>query len=383
MLRTLTADTFEIDSPDDAVADILKQLEPHDLLAHSVGIVSCHPDFITSGAVRDLCGKLPFPVIGATTTATATNTNHGADLLSLMVLTSDTVTFTTALTDPLDTDCAARIRQTCDTTLARGAAPALCLVYSPFLNHFAGVRVVEEMTAATNGVPLFGTIGVDNSANFSNTFVLYNGEAHKDRVAMAFVNGPVNPRFYVIAVSEGNLRKQQGIITDADGSLLKTVNDLSCVEYMASIGLTPNDGLEGVNTLPFIVDYHDGSPPAGRAIFAFTPEGYARCGGEMPVNAGFTVGQLDAPEITSASGQLVRSILTAGESQGLLVISCIGRCLALGLEPYAEMEAVRGVVGDEVPMHMSYSGGEICPVYPDGHKSANRFHNFTLVACVL
>ena len=65
MIKTLIAYTTEVDDEDDAVAEILEQLDMgSNLLKHAVGIMTCHLDFMEGGIVKALCKALPFEVAG-------------------------------------------------------------------------------------------------------------------------------------------------------------------------------------------------------------------------------------------------------------------------------------------------------------------------------
>lgn len=383
MLRIIPAETHEIDSPEDAVAEILEQISAQSLLSNSIGIVACHTDSISSGALKAICDKLPFPVVGATTLASNTNKNYGLEQFSLCVLTADDVTFTPVLSEPLSEQSLESIDHTCAAARDAAGAPTFVLAYLPFMPRLGGENMIKRIDRALDGAPIFGTVSCDQSHDYHDAQVIFNGEGYHDRLAVVLVQGAVNPQFFVISVSEGNIQSQKGIITDADGAILKGINDMPCMDYMASIGLNPNDGLEGIAAIPFMVDFKDGSPPAGRSIYSFTPEGHAICGAEMHHNTTFAVGLLDTSEITRAGERLFTQILARDNTRGVLALSCVGRSLALGVEPLAEVETIRRVVGDKVPLHMAYSGGEVCPVYTDGGNTVNRFHNFTLVVCVL
>lgn len=384
MLRMITAETCEIDSPEEAAAEILGQINAEaPLLANTLGIVACHPDFITSGALKAICDKLPFPVVGGTTISSGTNKAYDFEQLSLCVLTSDDVSFTPVLSAPLTENHHKGITDACAAASTASEPPAFALAYLPYLPLVGGVTIVKIVDATLSGVPLFGTIACDPSGDYRDTHVIFNGDSYRDRMALVLIRGAITPKFFVASVSASNIQKQKGIVTDSDGVILKGINDMPCMEYMASIGLNPNDGLEGIGSIPFLVDYKDGSPPAGRSVYSFSPEGHAICGADIPMGASFAVGLLDAREITRAGADMFATILGTGTPCGMLVISCLGRSLALGVEPLAELETVRDKVGETVPLHMTYSGGEICPVYTDNDNTINRFHNFTLIACVL
>ena len=60
-----------------------------------------------------------------------------------------------------------------------------------------------------------------------------------------------------------------------------------------------------------------------------------------------------------------------------------GGLLVLGANTTAEMEKIREAAGSERGYQFCYSGGEICPVYTESGELINRFHNCSLIACLL
>ena len=70
MLKCAGLYTSELDSPELALSQIRTQLsEKIELLEHSVGVITCHKEFVDSGVLRHIAENLPFKVAGATTTA--------------------------------------------------------------------------------------------------------------------------------------------------------------------------------------------------------------------------------------------------------------------------------------------------------------------------
>lgn len=150
--------------------------------------------------------------------------------------------------------------------------------------------------------------------------------------------------------------------------------------YLEHLGLT--DIWVATMSFPFLIDYNDGTKPVLRSIYTFTPEGYAVCGGRMPIGTTLMVGDIDLADVVYTTGETVKQILQVPEPSCILIFSCLTRYLVLGADPTAEMEQVRSSLHDTV-YQFCYSGGEICPVYNEHGRLVNRFHNCTLVACVL
>ena len=384
MIKTLSAFTLEVDEVDLAVSEILEQLDmPNNLLSHSVGTLTCSVDFLQTGVVKALCDKLPFDVVGTTTFGAGTNGAADLDILTLFVLTSDDVSFATVMTEPLADEQESHIKTAYDSAAAiLPEKPSLLLVYVPMLNHVGGEYLVECINKVADGVPIFGTLTCDHNFDFHEACVIRNGEHARDRMAMILMSGPVNPRFFHVAVPEENFQKQQDVITASDGNFLKEVNNVKVVDYLKSIGLAPDGRLEGAKAVPIVVNFNDGTPPVTRGFYMITPEGYAVCGGKMPVNGTFSLGSMDYDDVLSSAIKQIEEITGAEDNHGMLMVSCIVRTFALDADPMAEAEVVRERLGDRVPYQLCYSGGEICPL-PDGSKNlTNLFHTFSFVVCM-
>ncbi|MDR3230560.1 MAG: FIST C-terminal domain-containing protein [Synergistaceae bacterium] len=390
MIRAMTACTSEIDDVQAAVSEMRAQLETGGrLLRNTVGILTCYADFIESGAMEGICEALPFEIVGSTTLSSATEGSSGELILTLMVLTSDDVSFAVGLTDPIFPEEAAPLREAYESVAATGDAekPALMLTFAPLLLNGGGDFYVNSFTEISGGVPNFGMIAVDHNSDYHESRVIHNGKAWVDRCAFVLVFGDVHPRFFIGSISPEKIFMEKGIVTASRGNQLRTVNDRPVLEYLRSIGLTRNEKetVVGINSFPFIVDYNDGTLPVARAMFANTPEGYAVCGGDIPVGATLSVGFINTNEIVTTTGKTLTSALASGKSNCLLMFSCIGRYFTLGYEPMIEIDKVREILGAAgVPWQLAYSGGEFCPVRArEGEAITNRSHNDTIVICAL
>lgn len=384
MVKAFTAFTQEIDDVDIAVSEIMEQLDLSRLEKSSVGILTCYAEFIDTGVVKALCDRLPFDVIGCTTMGNATNGNLGHLELNLMVLTGDDVEFSAAVSDALSEEQDAPLRQMYARAAKRLDSKPVCIIsFMPLLYQIGG-EVFLDILDDVSHLPVFGTLAVDHTTDYHESRTIYNGQVYADALSLVVVAGNVKPKFMVTSLDEAKKLKQTAIITDSAANILKEVNGIPAVEYMRSLGLTNSDGqIEGPSTIPFVVNFNDGTKPVIRAIFAQTPEGYAVCGGGMPVNSTLSIGSIDAKDVLDTTFSMCYNISVLEENHAVLLFSCIGRNYALGINTKAELEMAEQALGSSVAYQFAYSGGEICPLYDSDGILKNRFHNDTIIACIL
>ena len=383
MITSLVAHTFEVDDIHMAVSEILAQLDlDHSLRKNSVGIITCHCDFMYSGVVKALSEKLPFDVVGISSLASAAKGGSGLDILTVCVLTSDDVSFSTALTESVSQEQKEPLAKAYAAAAKQQERPSLILAYGPLLEHISGDTFVGHITEISGGAPLFGTLSCDHTPAFNEASVIYNGEYYRDRMALVLLYGPVTPRFFCIAISKENVQNQRGLITASTGNVIHTINGMPAMKYLESIGLNRED-LKISGSFPLALDYNDGGQPVGRGIYTVADNDDVYCGGDVPVNASLSTVILNSEDVLRSAGHLAETICAQSEPGALLLLSCISRSLLLGTDPLGEVEKIDNAIGGRISYHMSYSGGEICPVYTDNGSTANRFHNFTLIACAL
>ncbi len=104
MIEMYTARTSEIDEIDDAVTEVISQLDLAALKKNTAGLFFCHMDFVDSGVVAALCKALPFSTIGMSSMASADGHGYGLFDLTLTVLTSDEVNFEAGMTENITQD---------------------------------------------------------------------------------------------------------------------------------------------------------------------------------------------------------------------------------------------------------------------------------------
>lgn len=384
MITMYTARTAEIDEIDEAIAEIKQQIDFGALKKNSGGLIFCHIDFVDSGVVAALCQELPFNIIGMTSMASADEHGYSLFDLTLAVLTSDEVSFEVGMTNRITPDnYIDEIDQLYQRILGQaGSDPAMIFTFMPYLRDVAGYEVVAAMDASCHGIPLWGSITNNIDFNYETVHTICNGKTLRAGLAMMFVVGPVKPKFIVSSIPERNIANNRAIITSSKGAVLREVNDLPLLEYLANIGLVITK--ENITTTPLMVYYEESREPVALGFYTLFEDGSVLTGGEMPVGTSFAVGSIDAQGIVESAEEGLRQILACEDRQATLLLPCVTRYIMLAPDQESELRLIHErLSAPRHPFMMGYSGGEICPVPgPDG-KLRNRFHNYTFCACVL
>ncbi|MDL2264137.1 FIST C-terminal domain-containing protein [Synergistaceae bacterium OttesenSCG-928-I11] len=393
MIQSASLFTYELDDPTVALAEIQSQLsEKLALKEHTVGILMCDPEFIETGVYRHLCENLPFPVAGATTMSQAVNGEGGILMLTLFVMTSDDVFFEAGMTAPIEAG-GGNIPEAMGAAYVKAAAglpeaPRLAIVFPPLFVENAGDQYVEVFETLCPNMPVFGTIAIDDTTTFDTCFTMCGGEVSRDRLSFILLAGAVSPRFLVTALSDDNALPYAGEITRSEGHIVHEINGQSAYDYFAGLGMAKDGRLdEGLQFVPFLLDFkkrfdYDGVPVV-RAMVCFDERGAGICRGYMYENAVFTLTNPTPENIMSDSADLVEKINALPDRQAVILFSCMVRRMTFGTEPMREIDMLLEKMDPAVPFMMAYAGGEICPTSAGENAVTNRFHNYSMIACIL
>jgi hypothetical protein len=162
------------------------------------------------------------------------------------------------------------------------------------------------------------------------------------------------------------------------------VNDRPVVEYFENLGLTKaSETSYAMTSLPFMLDYGDGTPMVSKVFIGLNEQKYAICAGAMPEGSTLYMGVFDKGDVLLTSGNLIRRALGEVKNPSVLIgYSCISRSMSLGSDLFSEVDLIRKEIAGKVPVLLAYSGGEICPTQINAAAAINRFHNNTLIVCV-
>ncbi len=393
MIQSASLFTYELDDPAIALEEIQVQLsEKLALKDHTVGILMCDPEFIEAGIYRHLCENLPFPVAGATTMSQAVNGEGGMLMLTLLVMTSDAVFFEAGVTAPIEAG-GGNIPEVMRAAYGEAAAklpepPKLAIIFPPLLAENAGDQYVEVFETLCPNLPVFGTVAIDDTTTFDSCFTMCGEAVSRDRMSFILLAGEVSPRFIVSSLSDDNKLPYTGEITRSEGHIVYEINGQSAYDYFVGLGMAKDGKLdEGLQFVPFLLDFkkrfdYDGVPVV-RAMVHFDERGAGICRGYVYQNAVFTLTNPAPEDILLGSLALVEKINALPDRQLVILFSCMVRRMIFGGEPTREIDMVLEKMDPGVPFMMAYAGGEICPTSASKNAVTNRFHNYSMIACIL
>ncbi len=391
MIQSATMFTYELDNPALALEEIKSQIAKKiTLMKNSVGIVMCDPEFIDSGVLRTVCEGLPFSVAGTTTMTQAVNGEAGILMLTLMILTSDDVFFEAGMTDPIQGggDILSSTKTAYEKAAdALNSKPKLILAFPPLILENAGDQYIDVFETLCPDTPVFGTLAIDDSITFEKCSTLYNGRSSLSAMSFILISGNVSPKFSIATMSDKNELPYTGEITKSKAHVVYEINDMKTSEYFENIGFAKNGKLDqGLQFVPFLLDFkkrsdYDGIPVV-RAMVHLDENGAGICRGYMYQNSVFILTNPSSEDIFEASEKLVDK-LNEEKPQAIIIFSCMVRRMIFGSEPLTEVNMLLKKMNPDIPFMMAYSGGEICPTSYRADSVTNRFHNYSMIACIL
>jgi hypothetical protein len=215
--------------------------------------------------------------------------------------------------------------------------------------------------------------------------MLYKGVHYRDRMSMILCYGDINPRFFLASISEAKILDRAALVTSAEGHILKEVNGRPVTEYFENLGLTKaSETSYAMTSLPFMLDYGDGTPPVSRVFIGLNENKHAICAGVMPEGSTLYLGVFDKGDVLETSARAIKEAMEQEADPSLILgYSCISRSMSLGSDIFAEVNLIRRGAAGQAPVLMAYSGGEICPTRISDSSAINRFHNNTCILCML
>jgi hypothetical protein len=387
MIRILSAYTREVDDVETSVAEILKQLDLRKrLLRNSIGILMFHPEFLETGAVQAVSAALPFDSIGGTTSNVAVAGvmgELGEPMLAVTVLTSDDITFRAGVSGAVGADPQASIRELYSRLAPLPAEkPSLLFMLAPVMDSVGGDGFIEALDAISGGAPLFGALASSQQPDNASVTICWNGLSHADAFVLIALFGDVRPEFDMLLIPDDKVLRQRSIVTRAVGNRIEEINGLVPIDYLERIGLAENGNVVGMSTIPFVLALSDGSRVV-RSAYKTTEEGHVLSFGTIPEGARIGFSDCSGDFVIRSAREIAARIAASRAGGNALIFSCNGRQWSVGARGDAEISEVVRSLNDSLAYQFAYSVGEFCPVRNQDGRLVNRFHNFSIIACLL
>jgi hypothetical protein len=392
MIKAATIFTYELEDPQLAMADLKKQLQKQIVLLKStVGIMMCDPEFVRTGVVKTVCEKFPFPIAGATSVAQSADGETGRLMLTLMVLTSDDVSFAAGVSKAAnEEELYAEAASSYQKAARRlGTQPKMIMIFPPLATtQMPGNLYVDAYARLCPNLPIFGSMAIDDIPKFSEELSIGGGRGSKEQVSFILVGGNVAPRFFLTLPKEEMMLPCSGTITKSQGNVLMEINGAPAYEHFERVGFA-KDGtfVPGLRFLPLLMDHEKrkacGKTPISNEVIYFDYNGFAVCRLDLSQNSTFRLGIFKSKDILEASRELIEIINAERGAQALIMFSCLARRLSMLMEPLKELNLLAETVHEDTPYMIAYSGGEFCPSPGAEGAIVSRFYNYALIACLL
>ena len=393
MLKCASVHTSEIDDAKAALDEIKSQIsEKIALLENTVAIVTCHTEFIVTGALGHICENLPFDTVGITTAGSATNSGIGEYALSIFIMTSDDTRFITGMTgggeggEDIDGSVGAAYARAAALTAER---PKLVLTFPPFFPFTLRNEYIAAWEKVAPGTPVFGSFAADDSVDFSGSETIFNGANYKNATPYILCYGNINPRFLIGPVPSGNDIPSEGVVTKSRGSYVYEINHIKAYDYLKSLDLKKELTTEDVLLLfPLRVHFkgckdYDGVPVL-RVHGGFAEDGAAIFHGDMPEGSTFSYATPQPDDILTSTVQRIEDINAMADVNGVLLFSSgCRRMVIICIDSLIELETAHNSLNPAIPFLMGYSGGTMCPTSMKNGVPVNRVHAYSLVMLVV
>ena len=401
-MRSIVAVTNEMDDAENAVADLLRQIEEKGPLGrNSLGMVYCDVEVSHEDLVAALQEKFSFDVVGCTSIATF-DTENGAQIISivLVVLTGDDVEFSSAVTGALTAE---NLRPELEAAYQKAASPLsdpakLIFLIPPFIDAIPLDDYVDILSELSGDTPVFG--GLPSSSIADGDILMYaSGRPCNDRAAIVLAGGGIRPVFSVQNVLSA-YAEQKHVVTKANRNVIYTVDDMPFTDYLRSVGMSVDELIAQGDLAVYVStplkvnlsknNYNDGIPVV-RTIKTLNPsDGSGVLFGAISEKSAVSIATIKRQDIQDSCNMAIKEIgekiAAAGDGYAyttLLCVSCGGRYMVM-----ADDKDIEGrIIVKNLPKGLTLSGfyayGEICPTaFRDG-KAVNRIHNESIAMCAL
>lgn len=348
--------------------------------------------------VRGVRHVVDAPLVGSSTAGEITADGPTQETVTVMVLSSDTAQFTVASSGPIIHGDSFEAGKKLATAITAHDPHITSLVMFPDVLVGNGADVVRGIQAIVHkDFPIVGGASGDDQ-KFETTYQYCNDEVFSESVVGFGISGDYH---FGVGVRHGWI--PIGIpmyVTKSEGATVHEIDNKPALDvYKEYFGEHHTKRLEddravytntSVLTYPFGITAQNDNEILIRFATDVSPEGSITCAAEIPEGSEIRmmIGNKDQAIEASqiAAGAALDGLVDPYEIGAVIVFNCIARHNLFGEDAYREINAIREVLGNDVPMIGFYTYGEQAPingVSRDIKKCESSFHNETVVIYTL
>ena len=372
--------SFDKKSPDVALVFASQRFQHNDLLK----------------GIQSVIGDIP--LLGGTTAGEISTHGLGSETIVICLIASATLSFNTVVENGMLKDeegCGQRLANKIISNASIGDAKSLIL-FPDGLVGGDGISLLKGIQSVLgNDFEIAGGFLADDG-KFLKSFQFYNGACYKsDFVTALLISG--NGKYVTSTGVRSGFESIGGEIycTEANKNVVKKFDESRALDFYKDLL-----GKELSKRLPEIcMEYPfgliDSKATIGdqeyfqlRAGFGVNEEeGSITLAGSIPEGSAITLTTASRADIINGAKQAAiqaKEGLFGALPKLALMFSCFGRKQLLGRRTHEEIDAVKEVLGKNVPIIGFYSYGEFGPIDKNMDElKAARFHNETVVLWVI
>lgn len=364
---------------------ILDQIK---LQNNSVGILFCHIDYEIEDLISGIKSKLDIPLIGCTTNAIISESGYEEEAVTLMVITSDQISFGFGLGENLSEKPEKSVKTAYEMASSNlSEKPKLAIVLPDSAMSGTTSVVLDSLESVLGNIPVAGGLPGDDDA-FEKAYQIYDSKVYTNSIPILLISGDIDP--VVITRSGWVPISPLAKVTKVKGPVLLEINNKPAIEYYHEfIEDVDEPGILG--GFPIAIKDKSLGKDADNlfeirsAFFVDKETGGVVCGGFIPLNSEIYIAKGSREQIIEGAQTAALELTkqTGGKQLNVIfVFSCSGRKMYLGLDVEKEVEMLQNSLLSDIPLHGFYSFGEIGAFNSkNSFLDSTRFHNTTLVLC--
>ncbi len=336
------------------------------------------------------------PMVGGTTAGEISTAGFATQSVVILAMASHSLRFITGLGQHLiNREYACSEALVDDLRRKTSLEDALSLLVFPNGLGGDGVKIIEGLyhVLGKDFEIIGGCLGDD--AKFENTFQFYNGKVYRDSMPGLLILGKEGFLTGIGVRSGFESIGNRFYCTESAGNVVIKFDDEPALElYKKFLGEERSKRLPGIcPDYPFgLID--DRVSISGKEYFQLRAgmsvdheNNTITLAGSIPEGSALTLTTASRGDIINGArlaALQARACLMGAKPEAILMFSCIGRKDVLGRRTSEEIDAVRQVLGQDVPIAGFYTYGEIGPTDKmTPHLATAKFHNETVVLWAL